>query len=82
MVRSWMMSRSSSAKAAGSRLREDLRMALAHLVFSTIGGAVWMPRIGRRLIYQAAGTSMQAGPGARFVFAGQPGNLPSDAAPT
>jgi len=57
-------------------------MALAHLVFSTIGGAVWMPRIGRRLIYQAAGTSMQAGPGARFVFAGQPGNLPSDAAPT
>jgi maltose O-acetyltransferase len=63
------------ALAAGRRLREDLRLALAHLIFSTIGGAVWMPRIGRRLIYHAAGASMQSGPGAHFVFAGQPCNL-------
>jgi maltose O-acetyltransferase len=63
------------AHGAGSRLREDLRWAWGHQVFSAIGGAVWMPRTGRRLIYQAAGASMHSAPGARFVFAGQPCNL-------
>ena len=63
------------ALAAGSRLREDLRLAWGQQVFSAIGGAVWMPRTGRRLIYQAGGASMQSAPGARFVFIGQPRNL-------
>lgn len=63
------------ALAAGRRLREDLRRAWDHQVFSAIGGAVWMPRSGRRLIHQAGGASMQSAPGARFVFTGQPCNL-------
>ena len=64
------------ALAAGRRLREDLRRAWDYQVFSAIGGAVWMPRTGRRLIYQAGGASfVHSAPGARFVFAGQPCNL-------
>jgi maltose O-acetyltransferase len=57
------------------RLREDWVWATRYTLFSGIGGAIWTPRILRRLIYTCAGAQMRSSPGMKFTFAGNARNL-------
>lgn len=68
-------SRQAAAAAFGRRLAEDVRIAGGHFAFSTLGGSAWIPRIGRRLLFTAAGVTCGSAPGLRFRFAGSPRNL-------
>lgn len=57
------------AKAVES-LRVDVRIAARHLVVNAVGGAVWMPRAGRVLVYRLAGIRALGAnllPGSRFT---------------
>ena len=65
------------AAVAGSarQLREDARWTGHYVVFSTLGGSMWIPRVLRRLLFVLAGASMQSSPGPRSIFAGHPRNL-------
>lgn len=67
--------RNAAAAAVARRLAEDVRIAGEHFVFSTLGGSAWIPRIGRRLLFAAAGAAMESAPGFGFRFAGSPRNL-------
>lgn len=57
------------AKVAES-LRIDARIAVRHLLVNTVGGAVWMPRAGRVVVYRLAGIRALGAnllPGSRFT---------------
>lgn len=64
-----------TATSVFSRIREDFSLAWRYQLLCVIGGAVWIPRVLRRLVYVAVGAQMSSAPGVKFVFAGRPKNL-------
>lgn len=70
-----MSTSTKSGPSAVSLLREDAATAFEHAVFSSLLGSVFLPRIARRLLLQAAGAHVQSGPGHGFSVTGGARNL-------
>lgn len=51
-------------------LIDDYRRALDDLLLSAVGGSRWVPRVARRMLYNALGASVRSAPGDQFRFAG------------
>ncbi len=58
------------AASLWTSLVEDLDDAVRHLLLVSVAGSVLLPRIARKLIYRAAGASLESAPGPGFVFQG------------